>query len=316
MWSSQRSLKKSTESRYIIHDTMLGCGRIVAELLHLPAIASCTTFARSAADIERLLQDLSVSLPQDEYGRLIQAFHEVRDSINQRYGVTVHSVYEAYCNPAPLALVFTSQYFQPDGDLFGDGFKFVGPTGKAPTTTTVDLWETLTDPLIYISLGTIFNQAPEFYRFCFEALRESPYQVLVSVGAKTVVDDLGPIPSNFVVRNYVPQLEVLDRAQLFVTHGGMNSVNEGLLHGVPLAVFPQGADQFTVAARIADMGAGISLDYRRLSPPEFRGQVEQLIENSAVRGVCREIGESLQGAGGAKRAVDEVLRFKTEMGIR
>lgn len=301
---------------YIIHDTMLGCGRMVAQLLHLPAIASCTTFARSARGVEGMLQDLSMSLSHDEYERLIQDFDDVRDSVSQRYAVTVDSVYEAYCNPEPLALVYTSQYFQPNGEYFDDGFKFVGPTGKAPTTKTFELGETLTNPLIYISLGTVFNQAPDFYRFCFEALKESPYQVLVSVGVKTVVEDLGTIPDNFFVRNYVPQLEVLERAQLFVTHGGMNSVNEGLLYGVPLAVLPQGADQFTVAARVAEMGAGILLDYRRLSPTEFRRHVDQLMDNSATRGVCREIGESLRRAGGATRAVDEVFRFKMKMGIR
>ncbi len=301
---------------YVIHDTMLGCGRIVAQLLHLPAIASCTTFARSALDVERMLKDLSATLSYDEYERLIQDFHAVRDSVSQRYAVTVDSVYEAYCNPEPLALVYTSQYFQPDGEHCDDGFQFVGPTRKVPTTQTVELWETLSSPLIYISLGTVFNQAPDFYRLCFEALGDSPYQVLLSVGVKTVVEDLGMIPKNFLVRNYVPQLEVLGQAQLFITHGGMNSVNEGLLQGVPLVVLPQGADQFAVGDRIADMGAGVRLDYRRLPPTEFRGQVDRIMNNSAMRGVCREIGKSLQRAGGAARAVEEVFKFKTKMGIR
>lgn len=299
---------------YLIHDSILGCGRVLAELLDMPAIASCTTFARSWRVVERMLDDLSSSMSQEEYQRLIEDFHVVRHAVNQRYGVTIDSVYDAYCNPAPMTIVYTSRYFQPDNEHFDESYKFVGPTVTATTRGPFD-WEVSRNPMIYISLGTVFNQAPDFYRLCFQSLGESPYQVVVSVGTKTVIEDLGFVPPNFVVKPYVPQLGVLDHAQLFITHGGMNSVHEGLLKGVPLLVFPQGADQFDVGARVAQMGAGVVLDQRQLSSTDFRNHVEDILDNPTIRGVCRHIGESLRGSGGAMRAADEIFQFKAALGV-
>ncbi len=60
-----------------------------------------------------------------------------------------------------------------------------------------------------------------------------------SVGTQTQIAELGDTPTNFIVRNYEPQLEVLQHAKLFITHGGMNSTSEGLYYGVPLIVLPQ-----------------------------------------------------------------------------
>ncbi|MCC6617247.1 MAG: hypothetical protein IT320_27480 [Anaerolineae bacterium] len=75
---------------------------------------------------------------------------------------------------------------------------------------------------------------------------------------------LGPIPPNFLVRNFVPQLEVLKRTDLFITHGGMNSVHESLWHGVPMIVIPQQEEQAIVARQVVKNGAGVALGY---APP-------------------------------------------------
>ncbi len=299
---------------YVVHDSILGSGRILAQMLHLPTIASCTTFARSSAVVERMLYDLSCRLSEDEYRTLIEDFDTVRYAVNERYGVTIDSVYDAYCNPAPMTIVYTSRCFQPDGEHFEESYKFVGPMIRSRTPEPLD-WEVTERPVIYISLGTVFNQAPDFYRLCFQALSESPYQVVVSIGSKVVLDDLGWVPPNFVVKPYVPQLSVLDDAKLFITHGGMNSVHEGLLKGVPLVVVPQGADQFDVAARVAEVGAGVVLDQRSLSAGELRNQVGDVLGNPKIRNVCGSIGNSLKSAGGATRALDEIFRFKAAMGI-
>ena len=301
---------------YVIHDTILGSGRIAAQLLNVPAVASCTTFARPPGVVGRMLRRLAAETSEAEYTRLIEQFGEACDAVRHEYGVQVDSVYDAYCNPALRTLVYTSRRFQPDADRVDDSFKFVGPTGgSAPAADPMDLGEVPGDRLIYISLGTVFSQAPAFYRFCFDALGDRSYRVILSAGAKTTLADLGSIPPNFVVKSYVPQLQVLEHAQLFVTHGGMNSVSEGLLNGVPLIVFPQGADQFDVADRVAEMGAGLSLSQRDLSPTEFRRHIDRLLADDSVREASQEIGESLRAAGGATRAADEVFAFKGAAGM-
>jgi MGT family glycosyltransferase len=70
------------------------------------------------------------------------------------------------------------------------------------------------------------------------------YQVVMSIGRNVSLNDLGPLPASFIARQFVPQLEILQRAKLFITHGGMNSASETMFYGVPLIVVPQAQDQF------------------------------------------------------------------------
>ena len=74
-----------------------------------------------------------------------------------------------------------------------------------------------------------------------KAFENSEHTIVMSIGNKTKISDLGEIPKNFIVKNYVPQTELLTYTKLFITHGGMNSVHEGLYNGIPLVVIPQSA---------------------------------------------------------------------------
>lgn len=292
---------------YIIHDSMLGSGRLLAQLLNLPAVSSSSTFARQPSTVDRMVESLSARLSPDHYERVQREFQETARSVREKYGVGVDSIYEAYCNPAPLTVVYTSQYFQPDGGTFDDSYKFVGPTLTSRVEDPYDFSGVDVDRLIYISLGTLFNRATDFYRLCFDAFGKAPYPVILSIGQHTSRDDLGPIPENFRVQEYVPQIQVLQHARLFVTHGGMNSTSESLFYGVPLIVFPQGADQHAVAARVAEMGAGVRLTQQEVSAQGFLAQAEKLINDESVRDRCRQIGDSFRTAGGAQRAADEIF---------
>ena len=172
-----------------------------------------------------------------------------------------------------------------------------------------------TDNLIYISLGTVFNQAVDFYKLCFEAFKNTKYTVILSVGRRTQIAELGDIPANFIVRNYVPQLEVLQQAKLFVTHGGMNSTSEGLYYGVPLIVLPQTADQPMVARRVAEIGAGIHLNQEGLTASDLRESAERVLGDQSFKKACVDIGDSFRAAGGYQRAVDEIFTYKQSLGI-
>ena len=68
-------------------------------------------------------------------------------------------------------------------------------------------------------MGTVFNQQMDFYYICFEAFKNFPATIILSVGKHIDINQLKNIPSNFKVYNYVPQLEVLKQANLFITHG-------------------------------------------------------------------------------------------------
>jgi MGT family glycosyltransferase len=130
----------------------------------------------------------------------------------------------------------------------------------------------------------------------------------LSAGADTDLDSLGAIPENIVVRNYVPQLDILKRADVFVTHGGMNSVSEGLWYGVPLVVIPQGSDQYLVAKRVETLGAGVALDKRGITPEALRQAVESVLSDEGKRANIKAIQESFREAGGYVRAADVIVQ--------
>ena len=100
--------------------------------------------------------------------------------------------------------------------------------------------------------------APELFRAVTEGLADEPCRrarIRWAAGQVSAAD-LEPLPANVVVRDFVPARDMLARADVHVTHGGINSVHECLLAGVPMVFIPQAYDQFPLAGRIDLLGAG------------------------------------------------------------
>ncbi len=240
---------------YIIHDSMFGCGRLLAQILKLPAISSCTTFAQTKAEFDSMLEELHKDVPIEILDPITGQFQSLTAMLKEKYDVEIDSPYEVFCNPAPLTIVYTTKEFQPDGETFDETYKFTGPSISSRfTQTSFDLAAIKGENPVYISLGTVFNRAIDFYKLCLEAFRNTGHKIIMAIGNKTVISDLGEIPENFIVKNYVPQTDILQYTKLFITHGGMNSAHEGLYFGVPLIVIPQSADQPIIAGQVAALG--------------------------------------------------------------
>ncbi|MNM92211.1 Oleandomycin glycosyltransferase [compost metagenome] len=298
---------------YIIHDSMFGCGRLIAQILKLPAINSCTSFAHTKVSFDRILERSFIEAPAEIVESINDKFESLTALVKEKYGVRIHSPYEVFCNPAPLTLVYTTREFQPYGEAFDQTYKFVGPSLSSRLTGDhFDLTAIKGKNPIYISLGTVFNQATDFYKLCFEALGNSDHTIVMSIGSKVQISDVGEIPDNFIVENYVPQIDVLQYAKLFVTHGGMNSTHEGLYYGVPLIVIPQSADQPIIARQVANIGAGTALQMQSLTANELREAVDQVLSISSFKKAAASMRESFQRSGGYHQAVDEILEFTSQ----
>ncbi|MBJ6362611.1 macrolide family glycosyltransferase [Paenibacillus sp. GCM10012307] len=296
---------------YMIHDSMFGCGRLLAQILKLPAISSCTTFAQTKESFDSMLKPSIADVPAEILRPIHDKFHKLTATLQKQYDVEIHSPYEVFCNPAPFTIVYITKEFQPDGEGFDETYKFVGPSISSRLTNEhFDFAAIRETSPIYISLGTVFNQALDFYKLCFQAFGDTDHTIVMSVGNRTRISDLGEIPNNFIVQNYVPQTEVLPYTKLFITHGGMNSTNEGLYYGIPLLVLPQSADQPLIAKQVEHIGAGISLQMQSLTASRLREAADQVLAGPSFRAAAEKISDSLRKSGGYHQAVDEIFKFK------
>jgi MGT family glycosyltransferase len=115
---------------------------------------------------------------------------------------------------------------------------------------------------------------------------------------------VGPVPEHILVRPSVPQLALLARCSAVVTHGGVNTVNECLVEGVPMVLAPIRDDQPIVAGRVAAVGAGIQVRFGRVQPAEMAVALRSVLNDPAYRAAARRIGASFALAGGAPTAAD------------
>ncbi len=298
---------------YIIHDSFCPWGKYVAQITRTPAISSSTMFvftpqlARSviATSLKHFWMDIA-ALREKKLSYAIAA------QLNKEYGIPRPDIFDIVTNREALNIVYTSQQFQPFAHLLDESFKFVGPSiYERPGTPTISVEQLAGDtPLIYIALGTLFNEQLDFYRLCCQAFANAPLRVVLAIGNRIAPDQLGELPSNILVWNVVPQLTLLQHADVFITHAGMNSANEALYYGVPMLALPQAGDQPWVAHRIEQLGAGKVLHRRTLSAKKLRRSVEELLANPSYTQASAAIGTTLREAGGYQRAVEEIMAFK------
>ena len=301
---------------YIVFDSLCIWGRCVAEALRIPAIASISTLVYPHSLLHRkILTSMLVTLP-NMVRMLAQGRREFREfnAISRRLHMTYHiskvGLNNAFRNLADLNIVYSISELQAWPDAFDDRFCFVGPGLAGRVETTSFPFDELGEqPMIYISLGTVFNDSADFYRHCFAAFADSNWQVVLSGGEKTDARRLGAIPDNFIVRPFVPQLQVLRHAALFVTHCGMNSVNEGLFAGVPLLMVPQAADQFLIAQRLQRLGVGIMLHRDQMSAERLRKAATTILADPTFQQRAAALGALLRQAGGPTAAADAIAAY-------
>ncbi|MBZ0286673.1 MAG: glycosyl transferase, partial [Anaerolineae bacterium] len=293
----------------VMYDSICLWGMQSARLAGIPSVASITTFVTEGAgylfpkrDMLRMIVKAIPVLPE---------IIRLRKGLVEQYGKdSLPQV--LFPGTGKLNLVFTSRAFQPDTPFIDDSFRFVGPAINPATRAESFPFEQLTrKPVVYISLGTIHSGGSfDFYQQCFEAFADHPGQFILSVGKHTDLSQLPTIPANFIVRSSVPQLDVLQQADLFITHGGMNSVQEGLYYGVPLVVIPQQMEQAANAILVERKGAGIVLGkhapYGRVSTQQLREAADKVLGTPRYAQAAEAVGRSFREAGGYARAVNEI----------
>jgi len=282
----------------IVADSMAVWGKAVALKLGIPFVSSTTTFAFNQHSAKIMKQS-----PAQMLGMLF-SLPKINKDIKrlQDRGYPVKSFLDIIRNDENThTVVYTSPQFQPCAETFSDRYAFVGPSIRP----AVEKIEKTGEKLVYISMGTVNNNMAKLYRNCIDAFRDSSCQVILSVGNLVNIQEFADLPENIGVFSHVDQIAVLQQADVFVTHCGMNSVSEGLYFGVPLVMLPQTSEQHGVAARVLQMEAGVEL--KKTAPEDIREAVGQVLEDARYQKNAQMIAEGFRSCAGAKGAADKIL---------
>lgn len=286
-------------------DAMSPVTGLVAQKLDLPHVALNPSFASNEhfSLREAMGRSAAADAAKQAFARLGERIAEFAATQGLSHDPT------GFGAAGALNLVFIPREFQLAGDTFDDSFVFLGPSVSGRAADPRWAPRDPDAPLLLISLGTVFNAQPEFFRLCAEAFEASRRQVLMSVGDRVDPAALGRIPDNVEVRTHVPQVQVLQRADAFVTHNGMNSTMEALYFGVPQVGVPQMPEQEMNAGRVQELGCGRRLDPATLDAATLVETVEAVATDRRVRASCDRFARTLQGADGAVVGADALEKL-------
>ncbi len=272
----------------IICDSYFGGACFLKQLVQIPVICSHSSFAMSSTPVpDRMLQP--GFHPQLDY------CNQILQHICDTYHIETPSLAQVFTSKGERNIVYTTCRFNADAEVHEPEYLFAGPSlDRLQGERSIDLSVVKKRKLIYISLGSVNTDFLAFYQMCISAFRDTDYYVCMSIGNKLTTEQLGDLPSNFTIKNFLPQLEVLEQADIFITHAGFNSVSEAIYFGVPMLALPQVNDQFMVAKKISSLQLGITENIKELSYHLLRDKVESLMADTEIKENCLKMSREMK----------------------
>lgn len=286
---------QSFQPDVVYTDSVCFWGKLNAWKHQVPMVVSTSTFAfnqmssRYMKSSLKEMADLLFGMPR--------VFRELKKL--EPYGFHVKNVFSLIQNDNDTdTVVYTSRRFQPCADSFSEHYAFVGPSVFSELQPEKEKER----PLIYISLGTVINDRPDFYTKCMDALKDLNADVVISGGNAIDREALGELPEQIKVYPYVDQLAVLAKADVFITHCGMNSVSESLYMAAPMVLYPQTNEQNAVARRVTEIGAGMLL--AEDSSEGIRAAVQEILNNKAYANAAADCSADFRACSGPAGAAE------------
>lgn len=276
-------------------DSVCFWGKLNALKHHVPMVVSTSTFAFNKMSSQYMKNSLK------ELADMIFGLPRISKELKklESYGYHVKNALSLVQSDNHTdSVVYTSRKFQPYAESFSEHYAFVGPS----VLSNVMPEKEKERPLIYISMGTVINDRPDFYNRCIDALRDFNADAIISCGNAMHQELLGTLPDNISVYPYVDQLDVLSKADAFITHCGMNSVSESLYMAAPMILYPQTGEQYAVARRVTEIGAGILL--RDDSSEGIRTAVMEILNHTAYAKAAAECSADFRSCAGTVGAAE------------
>lgn len=304
------NILKENQYDMIICDSIFGGACFLKQITKIPVVCSHSSFAMSKAPVPKHM--------------LVAGFHPQLDHCYQilkrmceNYKIQEPSLEQIFTSKGDLNIVYTTRTFNGDDNVQEPDYLFAGPSVDREEVHDLDLSMIKGRKLIYISLGSLNTDFVDFYKTCISAFRDTDSYVCMSIGQKceaSQIDD--DIPLNFLVKSFLPQLELLKRADVFITHAGFNSVNEALYFGVPMLALPQVNDQHMVAKRLSTMQLGITENIKELSPEILKAKTETFIMDSHIKENCMSFSQEMRNSANLEHVVLELEKYADAWKVR
>ena len=288
----------------ILHDFAGIAGTMAADILGVPNVMLYTSYPSNgsysvAASFEGIPADHPLRIAADR----------IADGYAEKYGCRKMTVKEIFDGQGDLNLVMMQKRLVPNYETFDDSFVFTGvQIGKRSTFGT---WQAPDNgkPLLYSSLGTAFNNWPEYYPILFDAVRDLDINVFAALGAIDP-ESLTDVPANVELGKMVPQLDILSQASVFITHAGMGGTGESIYYGVPMIAIPQMDEQAITARQIERNGLGFALlDKGAITSGMLKEKIQILLNDSSYKEKVNEFSADMKTLGGAKASVNALISF-------
>ncbi|MYT73940.1 MULTISPECIES: macrolide-inactivating glycosyltransferase [unclassified Streptomyces] len=294
----------------VIHDITAYPAIVLARRWGVPAVSLSPNLVAWDGYEEEVAEPMWAEPKRTERGRAYYA--KFTDWLREN-GIADHP--DPFVGRPPRSLVLIPRALQPNADRVDTTrYSFVGAC-QGDRSGQGD-WQRPdgAERVLLVSLGSSFTKQPDFYRACVEAFGELPgWHVVLQVGKHVTADDLGAVPPNVEVRNWVPQLSVLRQADAFITHAGAGGSQEGLATATPMVCVPQAADQFGNADVLRALGVARHVPKEEATADVLREAVLALVDDPEVARRLAAIQREMAEEGGTPRAADLI---EVELGRR
>jgi MGT family glycosyltransferase len=318
----------STGIEALLVDQVSAAGGTVADFLNLPFITVCNALlVNREAGVPPYFtpwqyRDAGWARLRNRIGnaaidRLTQPIRQVIVEQRRQWQLPSYSNNEDFYSQLAQICQLPAEFDFPRVNL-AKCFHYLGPFQEPSGLEPIAFpsipfpFEKLTGkPLIYASLGTLQNRQLEIFDCIAQACVGLNVQLVISLGNPSDQGSLPNLPGSPIVVAYAPHQQLIDRASLVVTHGGMNTTLGALSSGVPLIAIPITNEQPGIAARIARIRVGEMLPLRRLNVPRLRAAIEQVLTEAAYKQNALRLQAAIRQAGGVRKGADIIEQVVT-----
>ena len=312
---------KATGVEALVVDQVSPEGGTAADFLELPFATVCsglllnrdpnvppynTTWSCSSNWLAQLRNRIS----QGFFDFIERSIWEVLFEYRRQWKLPVYSNYDAYYSQLAQLSQQPAEFEFPRPKL-PKWFHFTGPYHSPLASKPISFpYQELTgQPLIYASLGTVMGQQMGLFRDIATACDGLDAQLVITMGGVATPEALQNLPGSPLVVKYAPQLELLQKTTLTITHAGLNTTLECLSNGIPMVAIPMVNDQPGIAARIAWTGSGEVVPLPRLTVPKLRNAIERTLAQDSYKQNAMRLQTAIAQAGGVSRAADIVEKM-------